>query len=137
MEGGKMANMPAIDSAMDLRARMNRTEELMPKRMTVTFSVRLPYETKKDGGSFVAWCPPLDVYSMGYTPAEAKKNLAEAVRLFLTNCYDRGTLDAVLKSCGFRTFNPAHPPSRTIKRQRQIAVDLPFSIDGPSAPCHA
>jgi len=106
-------------------------------KMTVTFSVRFPFKTKKDGESIVAWCPPLDVYSMGYSAAEAKKNLAEAVRLFITNCYERGTLDTVLKSCGFRTFDPAHPPSQPRTRQKQIAVDLPFRIDEHSAQCHA
>ncbi len=49
----------------------------------------------------VASCPPLDVYSQGKTEAQAKKNLVEALSLFLESCHERGTLDAVLKECGF------------------------------------
>jgi len=106
-------------------------------KMTVTFTLRLPLKMKKDGDSFVAWCPPLDVYSMGDNQTEAKKNLVEAVRLFITNCYERGTLDAVLKSCGFRPLDPRRRTEPPVPRQSQIAVDFPFRIDEPSAQCHA
>ena len=35
---------------------------------------------------------------------EAKKNIAEALFMFFRSCFERGTLDAVLKQCGFRSM---------------------------------
>jgi predicted RNase H-like HicB family nuclease len=131
----------SLISAFDSRSAICVTM-LSPKRediamkMTVTFSVHVPFQMKKDKESYVAWCPPLDVYSMGYSTAEAKKNLAEAVRLFITSCYERGTLDAVLKACGFRPIDPGRKIISTSVRQKLIAVDLPFRIDEHSAQCH-
>lgn len=36
-----------------------------------------------DGDWFVAVCPELDIASQGRTPEEARRNLAEAVELFM------------------------------------------------------
>jgi len=41
------------------------------------------------------------VHSQGKTEVQAKKNLIEALSLFLESCHERGTLDAMLKECGF------------------------------------
>ena len=49
----------------------------------------------------MASCPVLDVFSQGTTREDARKNLEEALQLFLTSCIERGTLDEVLKDCGF------------------------------------
>ncbi len=38
---------------------------------------------EKDGDWFVALCPELDIASQGKTVEEARKNLAEAIELFL------------------------------------------------------
>jgi len=32
---------------------------------------------------------------------EAKKNLVDALLLFVTTCFEMGTLDAVMKECGY------------------------------------
>ena len=60
------------------------------------FNVQLPYAVKRNGVAHVAWCPALDVYSQGPSHKKAVKNLADALRLFLMSCYERGTLDQVL-----------------------------------------
>ncbi|MBF0103493.1 MAG: hypothetical protein HQK77_21540 [Desulfobacterales bacterium] len=61
----------------------------------------LPIKIKKRKKWFVSSCPILDVCSQGETEDHAKKNLIEALSLFLTSCYERNTLEAVLKECGF------------------------------------
>ena len=61
----------------------------------------------KEGPMYVSWCPALDVSSCGDTPGRARENLAEAVNLFIADCSARGTLDQVLRDCGFL----AQPPS--------------------------
>jgi predicted RNase H-like HicB family nuclease len=96
------------------------------------FNVQLPYAVKRDGASHVAWCPALDVYSQGPSHKKAVANLADALRLFLMSCYDRGTLDKVLRESGFR---PAIPIRRTSTKQAvskgfdTLMVPLPFLVD--------
>ena len=51
-------------------------------------------------GSYVSHCDPLDVCSQGDTEKEAIANLNEAVQIFLSTCYELGTLNDVLKECG-------------------------------------
>ncbi len=56
---------------------------------------------KQEGKWYIASCLPLDVHSQGHDEGEALRNLAEAIKLFVESCYERGTLDQVLKDCGF------------------------------------
>ena len=65
--------------------------------------LRLPFIIEKEGDIFVASCPVLDVFSQGFSHEEALKNLNEALVLFVETCFDMGTLDEVLKSCGFKS----------------------------------
>jgi predicted RNase H-like HicB family nuclease len=68
----------------------------------VLFSLKLPCKITKCEKWFLATCPILDVHSQGETEKKAKKNLIEALFLFSISCFERGTLDTVLKDCGFR-----------------------------------
>jgi predicted RNase H-like HicB family nuclease len=43
--------------------------------------------------------PFLDLFAMGETRDEAEENLKEVIRLFLTSCYERGTLNDVVGEC--------------------------------------
>ena len=63
----------------------------------VMFSLTVDSEVKKEGDVYVSYCPALDVYSQGDSEDEASANLIEALQLFLQSCYERGTLDAVMK----------------------------------------
>ena len=72
----------------------------MTARKQVEFTV--PAEVREEGAYFVAVCPPLDVFSQGETEESALDNLAEALQLFIESCYERGTLEEVLKDCGFK-----------------------------------
>jgi predicted RNase H-like HicB family nuclease len=54
----------------------------------------------KEGGSFVAHTPELDVSSCGGTKEKAPKNLKEAVRWFLEEAAKMGTLDQILEEAG-------------------------------------
>lgn len=38
---------------------------------------------EREGDAFVALCPELDIASQGYTVEEARRNLTEAIELFL------------------------------------------------------
>ena len=72
----------------------------MPK-VQVKMELRIPVEIKKKDKWFIASCPVLDVVTQGKTENSAKRNLGDALELFLTTCFEMGTLDQVLKNCGF------------------------------------
>ena len=67
----------------------------------VVFSLTVDSEVTKEGDVYVSYCQALDVYSQGETEEEASTNLIEALHLFVQSCYERGTLDAVMKERGF------------------------------------
>ena len=102
-------------------------------KIQITCTMKLPVEIRKKKKSFVAFCPALDVASQGSTEEEAKRNIAEALFMFLRSCYERGTLDAVLKQCGFepvmehelvRDVHPA-PTSAAVKQEY---LDIPLYL---------
>ncbi len=66
----------------------------------VTFIMQLPIKLSRKEKWYLASCPVLDIYSQGVSETKAKENLGEAIQLFLVSCFERGTLDQVLKeSC--------------------------------------
>ena len=95
--------------------------------LQVMFTLQIPVEVKREGKWFVSRTPALDVYSQGPSEKKAIQNLVEAVRLFLSSCFERGTLDQVLKESGFRPSRSSHPSRR--KKGKLVDVPLPFRID--------
>ncbi len=67
-------------------------------RAAVTYRV----EVFAEGDQFVGLCPELGVSSFGNTEKEAEDALHEAVRLFMDQCEEMGTLAEVLEEAGFR-----------------------------------
>ncbi len=55
----------------------------------------------REGASFVAYCPELDLSSCGHDTDEARSNLKTAVRLFIEETERLGTLDQVLEEAGY------------------------------------
>ncbi len=75
----------------------------MPKQREAAFvfTIRFPTSFVEEGaGRVVALCATLDIMSQGATREEAKRNLVASVQLFVESCFERGTLDQVLKECG-------------------------------------
>lgn len=89
----------------------------------VIFHFQLPYRMKKEGKWYIACCPLLDVYSQGTTEAKAKSNLFEALKLFIESCFERGTLEQVLKESG---FHPTHRRPR--KATSTNIIDVPIFL---------
>ena len=91
---------------------------------TAVFQLTLPARIKKKKECYVSSCDVLDIHSQGYSEEEARQNLAEAIKLFIISCYERGTLDEALKECGFRALRvPAKPGRKT----EVVTVPIPFS----------
>jgi len=56
----------------------------------------------REGKSFVAILPALDLVTQGDTLDEAAKNAGEAASLFIEECREHGTLDQVLVNLGWK-----------------------------------
>lgn len=71
-------------------------------RALLNFELKVPVDVYNGSAAFIARCPIFDVSSQGKTPAKAKKNLVDALTLFVTICSEMGTLDEVMRECGFK-----------------------------------
>ena len=56
----------------------------------------------KEGDTYVAYVPALDVSSCGATDEEARRNIRDAVRGSLATSADMGTLDEILREAGYQ-----------------------------------
>ena len=105
----------------------------LAKKLTkVEFRLTLPFRVTKRAKWFLASCPILDIHSQGETEEKAKKNLVEAASLFLISCFERGTLDEVLKKCGFTPIHQIPGPIKTIPttgHENYISVPIPFLVE--------
>ena len=93
----------------------------------VYFQIKVPIKIKKKGDVYVSSCDVLDVHTQGYSEREAKGNLVEALKLFLVTCFERGTLDVVMRDCGFQPMKARMKP---IKDHRFVTVPIPFTATG-------
>jgi predicted RNase H-like HicB family nuclease len=55
----------------------------------------------KEGKTYVAYAPALDVSSCGATDDEARRNIRDAVRGFLAASAAMGALDEILQQAGY------------------------------------
>jgi len=104
----------------------------------VDIKVKLPVKIQKRKKWLLASCPVLDIHSQGDTETQARKNLTEAVSLFLVSCFERGILDEVLKKCGFKPrYEMRSAKLSPMKSQAFIDVPIPFYINETGQPeCH-
>ncbi len=61
----------------------------------------------KEGDAFVAYVPALDLSSCGASDDEARRNIRDAVRGFLTASAEMGTLEEVLREAGYERVGGA------------------------------
>jgi predicted RNase H-like HicB family nuclease len=64
--------------------------------------ISLTDHTFKEGKTYVAYVPELDLSSCGATDEEARKNIRDAVRGFLETSADMGTLAEILEEAGYQ-----------------------------------
>ena len=89
----------------------------------VNVTLRLEAVFTPEDGWIVASFPALDVASQGRTKNEAARNLIEATQLFLESCFERGTLDEVLKECGFAAAREGQ-----VQPERGEHLTVPFEL---------
>ncbi len=97
--------------------------------MQATMEFKLPAQVRKKGKWFISSCRLLDVHSQGHTREQAERNLKDALATFLLSCYERGTLEIVLREAGFVPAVGRPKKSKTGARsQKEVTVPLPFSV---------
>jgi predicted RNase H-like HicB family nuclease len=103
-------------------------------KIPIQFQFELPIGVKKKGKWFISWCPVLDLYSQGETREKAIANIIEAIQLFVMSCFERGTLDEVLKRQGFQQTGSRRAPPRIrasdLPREvKMLKVPIPFFVE--------
>ena len=106
-------------------------------RALLKFELKVPVEVHRGSTAFIARCPIFDVSSQGRTHEEAKKNLVDALFLFITTCFEMGTLDEVMKECGFKPRKSFTGKLSLKKDQEILSVPLPFLVSRQRHACHA
>lgn len=101
---------------------------------TIAVSLHLSAFVHQQGDYWEAVCPSLDVFSQGDSEEEAKKNLREAVELWVDSCIERNTLSVALHELGWHRVPEGWPrPDDTdsIRISKPDATDLgdPFSVE--------
>ena len=97
--------------------------------MQASMEFKLPAQVRKKGKWFISSCNLLDVHSQGHTREQAERNLKDALATFLLSCYERGTLEIVLREAGFVPAVGRQPKLKSIRGRKEVTVPLPFSIE--------
>jgi predicted RNase H-like HicB family nuclease len=77
--------------------------------------------TFKEGGTYVAYVPELDLSSCGATNDEARKNIREAVQGFLETSTEMGSLDWILEEAGYTKSGDSWVAPEFIALDRETA----------------
>src|SRR5438094_2213399 len=98
-------------------------------RTLIRVEFRLPAKVRKRGKWYVSSCPSLDVHSQGHTKQEARQNLIDALVFFLESCFERGTLETVLRDAGFVPVVASRAAKgRSPKDNESVTVPVPFTV---------
>lgn len=85
----------------------------------------LPVSVKKEGSTYVAYTPALDISTDGRTKAEARKNFAELVTVFFDEFSDNvDALDVVLQELGWVKQKNAWAPPMVDTRVQNFKVKV-------------
>ena len=105
-------------------------------KISVQAEFKLFGTIKREGRWYVACCPPLDITTQGRTKEEARRNLIEASELFVTSCFERGTLEQALRELGWHVVAPGNGAGRRKRFSAAVPkgafafpVPVPFGLE--------
>jgi len=107
----------------------------MKQTADLTISFTLPIKIKKKGKWYISSCPALDVFSQGENPEQARANIKEALTAFFIGCMELGTLDAVLKECGFKP--EIKPDNHFISKDEYVNIPVHLFTSSERLVCRA
>lgn len=87
------------------------------KNIAIKFA--LPVSILKEGKSFIAYTPALDLSTSGGTFEDAQKNFNEAVNIFFEELIEMGTLNEVLTGLGWQKQNKMFVPPIVVANQTE------------------
>ena len=85
----------------------------------------IPYtvHTFREGPTYVAYVPELDISSCGATNDEARRHIREAVQAFVETSVEMGTLDEILQESGYtRSGNAWEAPEFVALDRETVSV---------------
>jgi len=91
----------------------------------ITFS--LPVNILKEGKSFVAYTPALDISTVGDTLEEAKNRFEEAVNIFFEETSSAGTLEKALEELGWEKRKKQYYPPVVVDHTSKTFT-IPISV---------
>jgi hypothetical protein len=80
--------------------------------------ITLSAQVWKEGTSYIAYSPELDISSCGKTAAQAKSSLRQAVSLFMEQAARMGTLATILEESGFERRGKTYRPRPVLAREK-------------------
>ena len=98
----------------------------MAEKTKIQLDFNIPVKLFKEGQSYVAYTPVLDLSSCGKTEKKALQNISEAAQLFIKECIKDGTLEEVLQSLGWKKekSSNAWKPPKVVDLEVPIAVSV-------------
>lgn len=87
------------------------------KNIAIKFA--LPVSILKEGDSFIAYTPALDLSTSGDTFEDAQKNFDEAVNIFFEELIEMGTTNEVLEGLGWQKQNNILIPPVVVANQTE------------------
>jgi len=82
----------------------------------------------KEGKKFIAYSPAIDLSTCGDTFTQAKKRFAEAADVFFEETIKMGTIEDVLKECGWKKVSrpKTHwvPPTIIGQSETEVTVSV-------------
>ena len=82
--------------------------------MQITYTTQIV----KEGDTFVAHSPELDISSCGDAPEDARHHLQEAVECFLEETQRMGTMETILQEAGYQQHHDRWEPPEFIGFER-------------------
>ncbi len=83
----------------------------------INFSI--PVSFLKEGKTYVAFTPALDISTCGKTLREAKKRFEELVQIFFEEVERKGTLEEALESLGWERIDGEWCPPQEIEHEQK------------------
>ena len=77
-----------------------------PLKHGTGITVSLPVIFYKEENIHYAYCAALDLFGYGYSEEEARKSFEITVQMTLETAVEKGTLSALLASCGWQENKP-------------------------------
>lgn len=92
------------------------------------FQFALPVSILREGDSFIAYTPALDLSTVGDTMEQAQKRFEEAVQLFFEELREKGAINEALAELGWQKENNNLTPPVVVSHQTETFSVPQFAL---------